>query len=451
MLALCLFLGPFLHSSALDVSSSGYAEAVMASNGALSRSEALTNKKFIMRRGDMERSSPASGSVYVAPHWKKDASMPTMPTCTQDVDDNTGVSDYGRLKHACTECAKGCTETNKQQPINATWLFEPKLEDCNAHDLTMFVNWSNVENLHCDGCNTIGIAHKIQASIASNAGDSVPAPTPAEKPVLAFEAWFGPEITGHTGPKGEHVGFPGKHVFEVYDTVLPSKSEDCGAVLPEGRWVAMDADAIGGESFTCTRIDTKPGTTDAYPCGRTRGLRCQADMAMESGQLFKYRMYRETADGASTTTNFADPVGSAETARSGIEWVVAVEDITPGTPSPGLMVVGRIILEGLTTSYGIKHMKQSHSHIGCFECDKLYASAIVTGPFIAKPVGTHAIRSADGVPPSSTTNQCGLWRMTAMGEGPTLMFETGPGLWPTESMGQTLFSCSSSAGATCPV
>merc|ERR1719440_2642356 len=397
----------------------------------------------IMRRDEEERSSPATND-YTKPAWAKHSTMPTLPTCTQDVSQDTGVSDYGRLSHTCASCGKACTETNKQQPINMTWLFEPSLSSCNVHDVTVYINWSHIHNLHCGACDDIGLRHKVEMSIAANAGDAVPAPSPAEKPVLAFETWMGPEVYG-TSALSNGAGFSGKHVFEVMDTVEPSKSDNCNAVAPHGRWIAMPANYQAGDSFTCTRVAQMGSYT--FPCQRTFGLRCEANMAMGSHQVFKYRMYRDTADGVVTTISYQETATSPAETRSGVEWVVVAEDITHSV-SP--MVVGRIILEGVTSNYGIKEMKQAHHHIGCVECDRFYASTIVTGPFIAQPAGSHALRSANGIPPAVTTESCGLWRMTSI-EGNAVMFETGPGLWPTDSMSKTLYTCSGSASSTCPV
>jgi len=369
---------------------------------------------------------------HQAPPWSPHASMPAMPSCKSDVGQDMGLSDYGSMQHSCTSCQRNCSETNKQQATNLTWLFEPSLATCNAFDVKLYSNWSNIDGLGCKDCDGKGLRHKFEATIATNAGEGL---TGYEDKVLGFETWFGPEVAG--GPRASGSDFSGHHVLEVWDTEEPTRNPDCDEKKvknPAGRWLAIPGGLKAGETFRCERV-CKPG----FPCscGRNTGMRCTAAIAMSSNQLFAYRL-RRVADTATGTLEGNSYVGT--------EWEVTAEDLSQSSP---IMVVGRVILAGNSAVYGIKSMRQSHQHIGCVPCDLFYESTIISGPFIQEPVGVHAVRSADGTPPPLTSESCELFRISSIG-GFAVQFETGPGLWPPFEVNDTIFTCSHTGKNTCP-
>jgi len=365
---------------------------------------------------------------HSAPDWAPHASMPTMPTCTQDVTQEMGLSDYGSISHSCSSCQRNCTEENKQQATNLTWLFEPALSTCNAFDVKLYANWSSIDQLGCTNCEGKGIRHKFEMSFATNAGEGL---TGYEDKALSFEAWMGPEVQG--GPRGSGSDFSGFHVFEVEDTEEPSHSENCDAANPPGRWLAIPGELRAGETFQCERYCKR----SPCKCGRNTGMRCKAGIAMSSSQLFAYRV-RSIAESATGTLDGNSYVGT--------EWEVTAEDLTQASP---VMTVGRVILAGNSAVYGIKDLRQSHQKIGCVPCDLFYESTIISGPFIEDPVGVHVIRSADGQPPTLTSESCELFRISAL-SGFSVMFESGPGLWPPFEVNDTIFTCSHSSTNTCP-
>jgi len=310
-----------------------------------------------------------------------------------------------------------------------TWLFEPALSSCNAFDVKLYANWSDIEQLGCSNCAEKGLRHSFEMEFATNAGEGL---TGYEERSLSFSAWMGPEVKG--GPRGSGSDFQGLHVFEVEDTEEPSRSDNCDATNPPGRWLAIPGELRAGETFHCERI-----CKDSHPCkcGRNTGMRCTAGIAMSSAQLFSYRI-RSIAESATGTLDGNSYVGT--------EWEVTAEDLTQTSP---VMTVGRVILAGNSAVYGIKEMRQSHQHLGCVPCDLFYESTIVSGPFINDPVGVHVVRSADGEPPLLTSESCELFRISSMG-GLAVKFETGPGLWPPFEVNDTIFTCSHSSTNTCP-
>jgi hypothetical protein len=436
-------------SSALDISELGHVEAAMTSSGKMAHKPRgmmrrdVEETDSLAQAGD-EPSKTAAAHYYVAPHWAPHAEMHTLPTgCTSNVDMDQGISDYGRLSHSCTACANTCTEGNKQRHNNVTMLIEPSLDTCNAFNLTYYINWTNVDGLACSSCGEKGIRHAFEMSIATNAGDS--ACTGTSCPVYTFEAWMGPEIMGKD--QADNSDFNGKHVFEIEDTVHPSSSTNCNAVNPEGRWIAMEGAHKDGDNFNCQRVCRQYNSLGELNChcDRTTHLRCEADMAMGSGQVMRYEIRR-------THTN--QTVSYNNATRTGVEWEVLAKDIKNNIPE---VTVGRVVLEGEGSEYGIKGLKQSHQHMGCTPCDLFYESATVTGPFITEPAGVHAVRSADTEPPVITSTSCELFRTSSYNEpgttnsyGTTLHFETGPGLWPSSQTATTLFTCTSASSNTCP-
>jgi hypothetical protein len=437
----------------LDASEHGRGEATMLSSGMMAR---MGNKHraSIVRR-DMEEADSlarageqpqktAESHYYVAPHWAPHAQMSAIPTgCTSNVDMDQGISDYGRLSHSCTACANTCTEGNKQRHSNVTMLIEPALDTCNAFNLTYYINWSNVDGLACSSCGGKGIKHAFEMSIATNAGDSEC--TGSSCPIYTYEAWMGPEIDGKD--QADNSDFNGRHVFEIEDTVHPPSSTNCDAVNPAGRWIAMEGAHKDGDSFTCTRICKQYNSLGELNChcGRTTHLRCEANMAMGTGQVFAYHIRR---------TNVSTSVSYDNNTRLGSEWEVIAQDIKNNVLP---MAVGRVVLEGIGCEYGINRLKQSHQHIGCTPCDLFYESTTVTGPFITEPAGVHSVRSAATEPPVITSTSCELFRTSSYNEpgtsnayGTTLHFETGPGLWPSTQTSAQLFTCTSASSNTCP-
>lgn len=316
-----------------------------------------------------------------------------------------------------------------QGHTNISWLFEPALDTCNAFDVKLYANWSDIDQLGCSECEGKGLRHKFEFDFATNAGQGL---TGYEDKVLAFEGWMGPEVQG--GPRGSGSDFQGLHVFEVADTEEPSHSSNCDAANPPGRWLAIPGELRAGETFKCERVCK---SSHACNCGRHTHMRCTAGIAMSSNQLFAYRI-RSIAESATGTLDGNSYVGT--------EWEVTAEDLSQASP---VMTVGRVILAGNSAVYGIKAMRQSHQHIGCVPCDLFYESTIISGPFINDPVGVHVIRSADGTPPPLTSESCELFRMSAIG-GFAIKFETGPGLWPPFEVNDTIFTCSHSSTNTCP-
>jgi hypothetical protein len=380
--------------------------------------------------GGSGRGVPLKSANYNdAPAWATHASIPSMPECTQDVTLEMGLSDYGSVSHSCSACQLNCTEENKQQAANVSFLFEPPLSTCNAFDVKAYANWSDINQLGCSDCEGKGLRHMFQFAFATNAGEGV---TGYEDKELGFEGWMGPEVIG--GPRGSGSDFMGRHVFEVADTEEPSHSDNCDAVNPPGRWLAIPGEIRAGETFTCKRI-----CKESHPCkcGRNTHMRCSAGIAMASSQIFSYRL-RSIAESATGSLGGNSYVGT--------EWEVTAEDLTQTSP---VMVVGRVILAGNAAIYGIKSLRQSHQHLGCVPCDLFYESTITAGPFIMDPVGVHALRSADGIPPALTSESCELFRISAIG-GYTVKFETGPGLWPPFQVNDTIFTCSHSGENTCP-
>jgi len=364
-----------------------------------------------------------------APSWTAHPSMPAMPTCTQDVTQDMGLSDYGSISHSCTACQRNCTEENGVKPSNISWLFEPSLAQCNARDVTYYLNLSNIDQLGCSECEGKGLKHKLEFTMATNAREGEAGYEDAD---LGFDGWMGPEVTG--GPRAAGSSFPGFHVIEVSDTEPPPRVRDCAVnAQSSGRWLAIPGEQRQGETFSCERICQKSECT----CSRNTGMRCTAPIQMGSRQVFAYRL-RSIAESATGTL--------AGSTRSGTEWEVTAEDLTDSSPT---MTVGRFILEGNAAQYGIKSLRQSHQHLGCVPCDLFYESTIVSGPFINDPPGVHVIRSADGQPPPLTAESCELFRMSAIG-GTTVKFETGPGLWPPIQVNDTIFTCDGAGTNTCP-
>lgn len=369
-------------------------------------------------------------SSYTAPDWAPHARMPTMPECSGDVTQEMGLSDYGSISHGCSACSRDCTEENKQQATNLTWHFEPPLEDCNAFDVKLYANWSSIDQLGCTDCEAKGIRHAFEMTFATNAGEGSPG---YEDKALGFEGWMGPEVLG--GPRSSGSDFHGLHVFEIEDTEEPSRSENCDAHNPPGRWLAIPGELRAGETFHCERV-----CKSSHPCncGRNTHMRCTAAIAMSSKQVFAYRI-RKVAESSTGTL--------AGNSYVGTEWEVTAEDLTQASP---VMTVGRVVLAGNSAIYGIKKLGQSHQHIGCVPCDLFYESTIVSGPFIEEPVGVHAVRSANGMPPPLSSESCELFRISSMA-GLSVRFETGPGLWPPFEVNDTIFSCQHTGANTCPV
>jgi len=374
---------------------------------------------------------------HQAPDWEPHVDMVNMASksCTMDVTQEMGLSDYGSTQHSCTACQRTCSEENKQQATNLKYLFEPALESCNAKDVKFYMNFSSIDQLGCANCGAKGIRHKLEMQFATNAGEGI---TGYQDKVLGFNGWMGPEVMG--GPRQAGSDFQGLHVFEVEDTEEPSHSEDCAALNPAGRWLAIPGAGKMGETWNCQRICK---STHTCHCGRKTHVRCTASIAMSTSQLFVYRV-RMTSKSAVTTFE-----GSTYT---GTEWEVSAQDLShKNLAGEGHMTVGRVILVGNADVYGIKTMSQAHEHIGCVPCDMFYESTVVSGPFVQDPVGVHAIRSAEGGAPPLTAHSCELFRMSSLG-GFAVKFETGPGLWPPFEVNDTIFTCTHAApnAATCP-
>lgn len=401
-------------------------------NPELSEITASQQQHGVMHEDDLNAkvlagTAPAgTDSNYDAPHWEPHADMPTMPGCVMDVHPDMGLSDYGRLDHSCTACQDTCTESSGQQPTRMSWLIEPALEDCNAFDVKFYTNWSNVDKLACKDCAGKGIRHKLEFDISSNAGDSVVTGTSGHVQPLSFSGWMGPEIMG--GPLAPRSAFAGKHVVEIADTLEPSHDQDCNHANLPGRMYAIPGHVKHGESFQCERI-CKGASCDSNTCKRHTHVRCEATMAMNSKQVFAYRVRQSNTTAMGTLDAHLYP---------GTEWEISAQDLQDSTLPP--MTIGRVMLAGLGGEHGIKSLGQTHQHIGCVPCDLFYESTIVTGPFINIPHASHAVRSADGSPPDLTADSCELFRISALG-GFAVRFETGPGLWPAYNVNDTLFSC----------
>jgi hypothetical protein len=313
--------------------------------------------------------------------------------------------------------------------MNMSWLFEPALSTCNAFDVSLYANWSDIDQIGCSDCDGKGLRHRFEFTFATNAGEGEVGYADKE---LGFNAWMGPEVQG--GPRASGSDFQGFHVFEIEDTEEPSHSSNCDAANPTGRWLAIPGELRAGETFHCERF-----CKSSHPCNceRNTGMRCTAGIAMSSSQLFSYRI-RSVAESATGTLDGNSYVGT--------EWEVTAKDLTQDSV---VMTVGRVILAGNSATYGIKDLRQSHEHMGCVPCDLFYESTVVTGPFIEDPVGVHVIRSADGQPPQLTSESCELFRVSSLG-GFSVRFESGPGLWPPFEVNDTIFTCSHSGTNTCP-
>lgn len=389
------------------------------------RARKIEQGKAHDRAGEGDEDKPEELVRYAAPPWAPHKSMPVNPDedCTQDVTTDHGVSDYGQMSHSCASCLHKCTEKGMQQPSRLEWHFDPPLSECNAFDVKLYANWSDIRQLGCSDCSDKGLRHKFMFTISSNAKDD-------KGEVQNFEGWMGPEAFGT--PHSSNPVFHGMHVFELADTRDYSRFSKCEEENPKGRWYAIPGDLRAGETFTCKRICKVPPCT----CGRNTAMRCWAKMTMTSSQLFEYRI-RKVAD--------ADQGILESNVFMGAKWEVYATDVTQKVDSNTRMtVVGRVILAGNSEKNGIVKLWQSHEHIGCVPCDLFYESTIVSGPFIQHPVGVHVVRSAKASPPSLTAESCELFRISSLG-GLHVMFETGPGMWPPFEVNDTLFTCSHKA------
>jgi hypothetical protein len=366
------------------------------------------------------------GNPYAAPHWEPHSSMPSMPTCKIDVGTNKGLSDYGVLGHKCTACSK-TTEENKQLPMRLTWLFEPKLSVCNAFDVNYYANLSNIRHLNQAATTEMGIQHKFEVDFATNAGKNMESYGYGN---LKFKGWFGLEVGG--GAHGPGEAFKGYHVVEVFDTLPPSNN--CHEDNPSQRFLVIPGAGKMGESWNCERICHSP----PCKCDRKTGVRCTTKVAMNSNQLFKYRV-RSTA--SSSTVSYDGH------SWQGPEWTITAQDISH---SQEAMVVARIVLNGNDATHGIEGLAQTHGHLGTVPCDMFYESVIASGPFISDPPGVHVVRSADGDPPPLSAQSCELYRLSSLG-GYSVQFESGPGLWPPSQINDTIFTCSHLSANSCPV
>jgi len=369
-----------------------------------------------IHEGKWKNTNDQPTTKHAAPAWEKHEKIPEMPTCMQDVTQDNGESDYGRVTHQCESCkqhAGQCRQSTAQKPSSLEWQFDPPLDQHNVFDVSFYANWSDIKQLNTPLVHTqatldngVGLLHKFEFSIGAKKEE--------DGTELSFDGWMGPEVRP---PSSGNSAFDGKHVFEVRDT-LDFPSTHCDSDNPTGRWLATAGPTKESETFTCERKKL-PSTL----C-HANVIRCEAAIAMDSGSLFHYRI-RKVQNDATAADQYVGP-----------EWEVTAIDLTQDS---SVVVVGRVILTGEKRSQGIKRLSQSHHHLGCVHCDLFYESTIISGPFISDTTREYNITTADAVPPALTSESCEKFRISSMG-GTTVMFETGPGVWAASQARDTIFS-----------
>jgi len=325
--------------------------------------------------------------------------IPFESECRVIMGETTGSSDHGSGVHSCSMCDQACNQQNKQKAIYTSWAFSPSLKEANLYDVETKIEWSSVARMRKYGAN--GIYQAMRFIWAKKAGE-----------LKRFGGYMGPQI------KGDHGG---NHLYSVWDTHKPNV--DGSSVL--GRRLAVPASDPGACVRNCQDCGLHPELAAA---SLTTGTQCILPADMQEGQAFVYRIRMSNP---SATSLF-----DGKTYR-GTEWEVTVTDIQNGSA----FVLGRVVLEGDTTSEGIEVWKNFHEHLGCTPCDAFYEKTTVTGPWILEPKGVHEVKEGV-VEPLDASTSCRHYRVTSL-SGLSLSIETGPGVTPHANEGDRaqLFEC----------
>lgn len=334
--------------------------------------------------------------------------LPKQPKCSVLMDVNGGNSDHGSGFHECAACEEGCTNANRQAPIHSEWTFLPSLITEAAYDVAMMIEYPSVHQLAPFSAN--GVFYRMKFEIGRPSGNG-------------YVGCMGPQVRG-----GVTLGdaLNGRHHFEVRDTQMPSPD----GVLVRGRWLALPGRRRPGDIGLCKRACLG---CDQYPhllsSGLASGTVCGVDVGVMNSQAFVYRFFQSVPE---AEVEFDGAI------YRGTEWEVNVRDTSTGA----FYTLGRVVLEGHSKNIGMVGFAASHEHLGCAPCDAYYQAARVTGPFILVPQGVHRISRCDV--DIKATPECGLSRVVGLG-GLSLLYESGPGVWPASTNHSTVFKCNTSA------
>eukprot|EP00928_Gymnodinium_smaydae_P033808 TRINITY_DN24112_c0_g2_i2.p1 TRINITY_DN24112_c0_g2~~TRINITY_DN24112_c0_g2_i2.p1 ORF type:complete len:594 (+),score=159.31 TRINITY_DN24112_c0_g2_i2:178-1959(+) len=329
--------------------------------------------------------------------------LPHQPKCEVFAGLDDGVSDLGETEHVCTACEDGCTKLNKQMPMQVKWSIDPPLWRLNAMDVMVMVEFPKVTGVAPYTLN--GIQHKINFDIGRKPRGGRASP------------WRGYMATRLRGGAAPGEALPGQHIFTILDTEPPNLD---GSVV-KGRWLALPGRRVGGDVGVCKRACIEcEDDPKLLAAGYANGAVCVLDVTVQNNQGFLYRL-RQSSDGRSAAYAGGDYRGS--------EFELQVRDANNGN----FYNVGRIVLEGNGPDHGVAFLDSRLEHLGCAPCDAYYQAVKVTGPFVLSPAGEHQIVSASSVDlrENGEGEDCGLKRVASLG-GLTVMYESGPGVWPTE-------------------
>jgi hypothetical protein len=366
--------------------------------------------------------------------------------CSIAIGKDIGLSDYGTVPHECEMCSKTCTNENKQQTVTSTWNIEPSLKDSPAKSVHFYTKMESIDDLACEHCldwqNTdaeeIGISHNYEIDFSATKGDGKDVPNFKSMVGSYISTEYHGSVAG-TGPNE----FPAKLFFLVRDTVPPKNLNGCKN-NPPGRRYALQGASRFGELFYCQRFCTTSDEDGGCACGFMDAIGCAVHVHVATGMMIKFAL-RVVADDA-----MAPMMGHDGKPKSlgGQQWEAVATFGHDDSDYKIDAVLGRVILTGNGEDEGIVEMKQNVHHKGCTPCDMYYSSFISVGPFISSPANVHWVRSADVVPPSEEEiglEICRLYRVTAR-RGHVLLFESGPGLFPTPQDTATLFTCPTPSG-----